>query len=198
MIWILIYLFLKRIRGDIGWFSRNCGGTFRKKDQNVQNDLLIYFLMCYKRERNFDSYNQINKLQKKRMFRSTILTIALLATATQAINLRQETKADIGTSDSPSTNEDPTATWAFTKTGNLNLVNTMLDGTDGENANNDSSNVEGNRVTESDYHEEDYDEEVAPTDPVVAPTNSTVTDTDPVVTPTAYDFDEPTPETAAA
>ena len=69
------------------------------------------------------------------MFRSTILTIALLATATQAINLRQETKADIGTSDSPSTNEDPTATWAFTKTGNLDLVDTLLEhSADGENA----------------------------------------------------------------
>jgi len=130
------------------------------------------------------------------MFRSTIQTIALLATATQAISLTQSVATGLlePKASGPSTNAAgeivyPTATWAFTKTGNLGLVNTMLDGTDGENANNDGDTTPD--VTPDVTP-------VTPIDPVVTPTTSTVTPTDPDVTPTAYDFDEPTPETAAA
>ena len=57
------------------------------------------------------------------MIRQTVSTIALLAIATQAIDLLEsiEPKADIEKSDYP------TATWAFTKTGDLGLVDCMLD-----------------------------------------------------------------------
>ena len=73
------------------------------------------------------------------MIKQTVSTIALLATTTQAIGLRQESKADIEKSDYP------TATWAFTKTGDLGLVNCMLDfscnGNDsGSNGSGDGSN----------------------------------------------------------
>ena len=118
------------------------------------------------------------------MFRSTIQTIALLATATQAISLSQQAAGAIQPKASgPSTNAAgeivyPTATWAFTKTGNLGLVNTMLDGSEGENANNDG----------------DTTPDVTPVTPDATPVKPDATPVTPDATPVTPDV-TPTPET---
>ena len=116
------------------------------------------------------------------MIRQTVsTTMALLATTPQAVDLLQsiEPKASGPSINSAGEIVYPTATWAFTKTGNLNLVNTMLDGTDGENANNDGDTTPDVTPTTPDVTPVTPD--VAPITPEVAPVTPDVAPTPPPI-----------------